>query len=119
MRHLCLYVLVLLLVLFSSCGHTTEADGWYVHFMAIPLDTANMNDEHDAILTLPWGYEDKFMFNDTFDQVYGPYSKGDEVEFIVDTPNLNTYKVQLWIGHKKTDLQLAAEGENQVSLVLP
>ncbi len=87
--------------------------------VAILTDKADLNKEHDAIVTLPWKKDEKFLFRVTYDQIYGPFKKGTRIWFLVDTPHLDTYDVQLWISHERKDFQLACAGKNQIDMILP
>lgn len=120
MNNRIIYILLIAtLISFVSGCEKDDADEWYVHYVAIPTDKADMNKEHDSIVTLPWGYDEKFLFKGTYDQIYGPFQKGTRIWFLVDTPHLDTYDVQLWISHERKDFQLACAGKNQIDLVLP
>ena len=117
-KYLILFI-PLLLTLSCTKEKNYPDDEWYVHFVAIPTEKANVNKEHDAIVTLPWGHDEKFLFRATYDQIYGPFKKGTRIWFLVDTPHLDTYDVQLWISHERKDFQLACAGKNQIDMILP
>ena len=120
MKNRIIYILLIAtLISFVSSCEKDDTDEWYVHYVAIPTDKADLNKEHDAIVTLPWKKDEKFLFRVTYDQIYGPFKKGTRIWFLVDTPHLDTYDVQLWISHERKDFQLACAGKNQIDKILP
>lgn len=97
---------------------------WVLKYEIVRADGKTTDDYVQCLVNTPWlkNRADcvEFFIKDYWTQEYYPFYSGDIVRTIVDSPNLHTYLVRIWL--KRSDeesFQLYSENWNRSETIIP
>ena len=77
-----------------------ERTEWVIKYEVMRADGKISDDYVQCLVTTPWSKTndyDRFQIKDYWTQEFHPFYSGDLIRTIIDSPNLDTYIVRLWI----------------------
>lgn len=100
-----------------------ERTEWVIKYEVMRADGKISGDYVQCLVTTPWSKTndyDRFQIKDYWTQEFHPFYSGDLIRTIIDSPNLDTYIVRLWIRKAgEESFQLFHESWNQTYCTLP
>ena len=122
MKRIYLFLLALIGIALSSCNKTDTETKYYVKYEVEAVDGTNISEYHQILVVTALEKKDvtEFFVKDYWWQEFGPFYSGEYTFIKVDSPNLDTYLVRVYLKKGKNgEWQLFREGWNQEELYIP
>ena len=122
MKRIYLYILALISLAVASCEMIDQETKYYVKYEVEAVDGTDVSEYHQilVITALEKNQVTEFFVKDYWCQEFGPYYSGDYTYIKVDSPNLDTYLVRVYLKEGKNgEWQLFRETWNQVAIYIP
>ena len=122
MKRFYLFIMAIVGLALTSCEMFDTETKYYVKYEVEAVEGTDISEYHQILVVTAWDKNDvtEFFVKDYWCEEFGPFYTGEDTYIKVDSPNLDTFLVRVYVKEGKYgDWQLVSEAWNQESVQLP